>query len=705
MHRLIFTVLIVILSVIQLQAQQTTHDQLTEFDMKRIEAEVTIQPYDGSISGNIKLEFEILKEADTLKIDGREMQFEKVMLNGGKVDFTRDDTGIYIISNFKPSYENIIQLNYSAEPKTAMYFINWEKEFPATEKQVWTQGQGKYTSNWLPSFDEMQEKTEFDITYNFHADYQLIANGILKNRSSKNDSITSWNYDMQEPMSSYLVAMAAGRFDSITSVSNSGIPMIMYYRPQDSQKAEPTYRYSTEIFDFFEKEIGVPYAWQNYKQIPAMNFLYGGMENTGTTIFAESMVTDSIGFNDQNYLNVNAHELAHQWFGDLVTEKTGKHHWLNEGFSTYYALLAEKEIFGDDYYYWKLYQTAEQLKELSDKGEGQSLVRTGNSSLTYYQKGAWALHILRELIGDEAFRDGIKNYLSLYSFKNAETDEFLSEMEMASGQDLSQFKKDWLEQSAFKATQALESLKKSEFIKQYLLVAALRETPMDQKYDYLNQALDFPVNDYIGQEVVHQLSGNNSENAMRLYEKALETGNIYVRQAVAETLEKIPQNLKKDFESLLEDDSYITKEAALFKLWSSFPESRPQYFEELEEVNGFYNKNVRMLWLTLNLVSPNYETDKNQQYYEELAGYTSSWQPVEVQKNAFSYLYQIAAFNENSLKSLIKGTTHFNYHFRDYCRELLSELLSNSEYRDKIIAISENMGEDETRFLKSKIEG
>lgn len=703
MHRLI--IFLVFFSAIHLQAQQTTHDQLTEFDMKRIQAEVTIQPYKKHVSGTVAIEFEILKNADTLKIDGRKMQFHDVKLNGEKADFYQDETGIYILSDFKPSAENNVQLNYSVDPTKAIYFINWQKNLPATEKQIWTQGQGKYTSSWLPSFDEMQEKTEFDIVYNFPSDFQVIANGVLKNRSTVNDSLVRWEYDMQEPMSSYLVAMAAGKFDSITAVSESGIPLTMYYRPKDSLKAEPTYRYSKEIFDFFEKEIGVPFAWQNYKQVPAMNFLYGGMENTSTTIFAESLVTDSIGFNDQNYVNVNAHELAHQWFGDLVTEKSGRHHWLNEGFSTYYALLAEKEIFGEDYYYWKLYQTAEQLKELSDKGQGQTLVRNGNSSLTYYQKGAWALHILRDMVGDEAFRSGVKNYLSLYSFKNADTDAFLSEMEMASGQDLSQFKKDWLEQSAFKATQALESLKKSEFIKQYLLVAALRETPLDQKFDYLNEALNFPVNDYIGQEVVHQLDGNNSEDALILYEKALESGNLYVRQAVAETLQKIPQSLKKNFESLLEDDSYVTKEAALFKLWSTFPDSRPNYFQQLKNVEGFYNKNVRMLCLTLNLVSPNYETGKNQQYYQELAGYTDSWQPIEIQQNAFSYLYQIAAFNESSLESLIKGTANPNYNFRDFCRQLLGELLDNQEYRDKIISVSENMDETETRFLKTKIEG
>ncbi len=86
------------------------------------------------------------------------------------------------------------------------------------------------------------------------------------------------------------------------------------------------------MFDFLEDEIGFPYPWQNYKQVPVHDFFYAGMENTSLTIFSDAFVVDSIGFNDRNYINVNAHELAHQWFGDLVTAKSGEHHWLQEGF-------------------------------------------------------------------------------------------------------------------------------------------------------------------------------------------------------------------------------------------------------------------------------------------------------------------------------------------------------------------------------------
>ena len=111
------------------------------------------------------------------------------------------------------------------------------------------------------------------------------------------------------------------------------------------------------------------------------------MENTTLTIFSDSFVVDSIGFKDKNYITVNAHELAHQWFGDFVTSTSSEHHWLQEGFATYYALLAERHIFGDDHYYWQLFQNAQELIAQEEAGESTSLLDPKSSSTTFYKKG------------------------------------------------------------------------------------------------------------------------------------------------------------------------------------------------------------------------------------------------------------------------------------------------------------------------------
>ncbi len=700
-----FQLVLCILSGLSVFAQtEESINQTDKADFSRIEAEVSIYPEKQEVEGDVLYFFDVLQPVDSIYIDAVNMQFTDVLLNGKKVKFSNNGKRIWLKKKFLPSENNQLSLHYTVHPKKAMYFINWSAptEVPAV-KQVWTQGQGKYTSHWLPSFDDMAEKTEFDLGINFRSGYEVIANGELQEKKVLNDSVTHWQFDMKKPMSSYLVAVAAGKYRKKELSSETGIPLQLYYKPGDSLKVEPTYRYSGKIFDFLVNEIGVAFPWQSYKQVPVQDFLYAGMENTGTTIFSNALVTDSIGFKDRNYVNVNAHELAHQWFGDLVTEKSGRDHWLQEGFATYYALLAEREIFGDDYYYWKLYQSAEQLKKMSDSGKGESLLNPKASSLTFYQKGAWALHMLRQKVGDEAFKEAVKNYLEIYALKNVTTENFIAEVEKASGQDLSDFMNDWLRQSAFKANQALNSLKQSQFMKDYLNIAGLRETPLPQKAEILQKALEFPVNDYIGQEVVYQLAGETSETALQLYKKAFETNNVFVRQAIALGMDEIPQQLKPEYESLLKDDSYLTKEAALMNLWLQFPEDRSKYLAETRGIEGFYDKNVEMLWLTLNLVTPEYDSERKQEVFRKLSGYTAAWYPSEVRENAFGYLYQIDSFSDQNLRDLLQGTTNYDYKFRNFCRELLDKLLENDQYHQKFLELRGTLSEELQERLNKKL--
>ncbi len=675
-------------------------DQITTVDFKTVHSNLTIEPSKKTVKGTMELVFDILRETDSVYIDAKNMEFDAVMLNGNPVEFYNDNKRLWVISSFAPSEENILSLKYVAKPKQTMYFINWETpSAKEVSRQVWTQGQGRYTSHWLPSFDDVREKTIFSLNISFHKDYEVIANGTLREKAVVNDSILQWKYAMSNPMSSYLVAVAAGKYEMNTLETASGIPVSLYYEPKDKYKFEPTYRYTKQIFDFLEAEIGVSYPWENYRQIPVQDFLYSGMENTETTIFANSFVVDSTGFHDRNYVNVNAHELAHQWFGNFVTAQSSRHHWLQEGFAAYYALLAEKEIFGEDYYYWKLYQSAEELKALSDSGKGEALLSPKASSLTYYQKGAWTLHILREKVGEVVFRDAVANYLLKNPFTHVTTNDFLAEVEKSLGRSLGDFKQEWLEQSAFQGTEALNSLKRSEFIRNYMEIAALREIPLNSKRELLNKALTKPVNDYIGQEAVYQLTG---EPATDLYKKAFQSNNIYVRQAIATSIEKIPVALKPDFISLLQDQSYLTIENALLKLYMQFPAETALWLEKTKGIEGFSNKNVELLWLVLNLVFPVEPKEKIAEYFGQLASYTREHQPFELRQNAFGYLFQIDTFTDQNLVDLIKAVQHHNISFRDFSRKLLEELLQTQEYRQRFSAVKPGLEAKDAKFLETR---
>ncbi|OBX22836.1 MULTISPECIES: M1 family metallopeptidase [Bizionia] len=641
--------------------------QQTDYvDFKQIQAYVVPDDSTKSISGNLTIVFDILKSADSIFLDSQNMTFSKVLLNGNKITFKNDGKRLILFNSFKPSLENKIMFQYTAVPKKALYFVGWDTNAP---NQIWSQGQGKYTSNWLPSIDDMNDKLEFDITVEFDSNYQVIANGKLIDKQVLGAN-TIWSYNMKQPMASYLVALAIGNYDKSEDISESGIPLEMYYYPEDSLKAEPTYRYTTQMFNFLETEIGVSYPWQNYKQVPVHDFLYSGMENTGTTIFADSFVIDSIAFNDRNYVNVNAHELAHQWFGNLVTETSGTHHWLQEGFATYYALLAEQDVFGKNYYYMRLYEYAQELLEQDSRKEGTSLLNPKSSSATFYKKGAWVLHALREKIGDDAFKTAVKNYLEIYQFKNVETTNFIHEAEKTSGQNLDAFVAVWFEAETFPYNEALASLEQSQFIQEYLMADCEAK---NAKCDYyLSAPLSAEAKAKIVAQVPERITANVFDDGLK------------VRQAIAKNLTKIPLGLKTNYESLLTDKSYITIESALYNLWVNFPEKRVDYLNQTKAIVGFNDKNVRLLWLVLALSTPEYDDANKQLYFDELASYTSADYGFEVRQGAFSYLNALQVFTERAILNLIDASHHYNWRFKSFAKNLL-EVLSNTEKYDDII--------------------
>lgn len=675
-----------------LNVESALHAQQTEFvDFLRMEAVVAPNMSEKSIDGKVQLTFKILKQTDSIFLDAIKMSLRNTIVEDIAISASEDK--IWLVGDFQSGHEYTTFFQYEAFPKQSLYF---------TEDQIWTQGQGKYTSHWLPSIDEMNDKIEFDLKVVAPINKTVIANG-RKQDVQKLQHATVWNFDMVYPMSSYLVAFVIGDFDHKTEVSASGIPMEFYFRYEDSLKAEPTYRYSKVIFDFLEKEIGVPYPWQDYKQVPVRDFLYAGMENTTATIFSEAFVVDSIGYNDRNYVNVNAHELAHQWFGNLVTETSGTHHWLQEGFATYYAHLVEKELFGDDFFYWTIYNTAEQLKLQSDSGRGEALVNPQASSLTFYEKGAWALLMLRELIGDEAFKSAVKSYLNTYKFQNVSTSDFVSEVKAATTVDISSWEQDWIYQSAFKAEQALAFLSKSPFIEQYFRCSALRQLPFAEKKQELNRFFDLK-NEFVQQEVIYQLDEESMEETMALFKKGFQTDNLYVRQAIALSLVEIPEALKNDYETLLDDPSYVTREAALFNLWSNFPENRKAYLNQLDGAIGFQDKSLRQLWLAIAIITEGFREAQKSDYVEELRRYTSPDFSFEVRQRAFGYIHELKLYNDDVIKNLVNAATHHNWRFRNESRTLLDEVLKIPGTRESLLAIIDSFPEKERLFLIPIIE-
>ncbi len=678
--------------------------QNTKVDFKTAKGNIAIDVNQKKVFGTVSYVFEVKESIDTIKIDAQKMTFSDVKINKKVVKFSNSGKTLNLFEGFKKG-KNTVTFYYEAFPKQTMYFIDKKSVIPsAVEGQVWTQGQGKYTSHWFPSFDDVNEKVIFNMNVTFDEKYNVIANGFLKNSYVK-DSLKKWYYEMKKPMSSYLLALVIGDFRNKVIASKSGIPLQFFIQPKDTSKFEPTYRHSKQIFDYLEKEIGFNFPWKLYKQVPVEDFLYAGMENTTCTIFAQDYVVDEIGFNDRNYINVNAHELAHQWFGDLVTAKSGKHHWLQEGFATYYALLAEKEVFGEDYFNHQLYRNSLQLRNAA-KTDTIPVMNEKASSLSFYQKGAWALHCMRGKIGAKLFQKAVQNYLKKYQFKNVETSDFLAEIKnVAPDFDTVAFQKTWLEDYHFPTEIANELLKKNDFMKTLFEVQQMRKKSFAENKNTFVELLQSDLFYPIKTEIIYQLKEVKFDDKKELLELAMQTNDIKVRQAVAEFMDEIPLEFKSKYETFLYDKSYDTREIALIKLFNAFPESQANYLEKAKDWFGNNDLGLRTTFLLLCQMTDKIDENQKAKYFDELVNYTSSNYESSIRQNAFGTVFQAKQPIDNQvLKNLVNATIHHKWQMTKFAKDYIRQLLKTGNYREKFSALVSTLPDNEKNQLQKLLD-
>ncbi|MFK7049955.1 M1 family metallopeptidase [Flavobacterium davisii] len=667
-----------------------------------------------SISGTCEYLLQVNRKVDSIKIDAINMAFEEVQINEKTVKYKNTNKSIVFFEGYKIG-KNIIRFKYQATPKQTMYFVdmgkdsnglssNYHQDNEYRNYQIWTQGQGKYTSHWLPSFDNVNEKLIFNLSICAQPFYEVISNGILKKVIQPGlKANKKWEYKMKKPMSSYLVMLAIGGFGHKKIKSKKGKNIFLYYKNEDQNKLDYTYKYSKEIFDFLEKEIGLEYPWDIYKQVPVEDFLYAGMENTTATLFSQDFVVDKIGFNDKSYLNVNAHELAHHWFGDLVTAKEGKHHWLQEGFATYYALLTEKHLLGDTHFHFELLKYAEEIQANSKK-DTIPILNEKASVLSFYKKGAWALHYLKELIGDNNFNKTIKTYLKKYQYKNVETDDFLNEIKkVAPDFNISQFKKEWLESSYFPIEKVIQILSKNEKVKKYFELQKMEPIPFNEKKSFFKNILLLNESEALSQEVIYQLINIPYEEKSELLKLAMDTKNIVIRQTVAETMQTIPLEFKSNYEGLLTDDSYVTQEIALTQLCKQFPENCPFYLDNTKEITGLNDKSFRINWLGLALNSKIYNKEIYDLLLSELLNYTTIQFSSTIRQNALEVALKINPTHPIVLESLVNATQHHKWQFVRFSKNTIRAMLKKVYFKKAFESILPKLSEKEQVFLKNEL--
>lgn len=361
--------------------------------------------------------------------------------------FTRQDT-FEVFIDYTATFKTDKGMQSSVAGNQGLYFINPQKDYKKKPRQIWTQGETEYASFWFPTLDRPNEKTTQEIYVTVDTQFKTLSNG-RKVYSMLNKGGTRTDYWQQkQPHAPYLFMLAIGDFAVVKDTWRGDMPVNYYVEPEYEQHAEMIFGKTPEMMTLFSNLLGYDYPWAKYSQVAVRNFIAGAMENTSATIHFDGIQQDARGHIDNNYETLIAHELFHHWFGNLVTCESWSQLALNESFATYGEYLWEEHEYGKTAasIEWQS-NVKDYLRESRQKQVPLIQYRYQEAKDLFddhrYEKGSCILHMLRNYLGDEAFFQGLQQYLQNRAYKAAEHNHLRLAMESASGKDLNWFFDQW----------------------------------------------------------------------------------------------------------------------------------------------------------------------------------------------------------------------------------------------------------------------
>ncbi len=419
-----------------------------EIDVLHVKLEIDPDFEARTLSGTATTTFApIAKPLQQLRLDAVELNVETVEASSPIEAWDVGDSAITITfaDPIDPDVETWVKVTYDAEPRHGWYFRTEEMGYPAGDDHFWTQGEPERHRHWFPGYDFPNERFTSEVTCRVPEGMTVLSNGrLVEERQEGDKAVFHWRQEQEHV--NYLISVVGGHFNRLES--NYGeLPLAFLTPPSEFAVAENSFRDTAEILPFLEKEIGVKFPWAKYYNICVTDFIAGGMENTSLTTLTTRTLFSDESENLRSSHRLDAHEIAHQWFGDLLTCKDWSQLWLNEGFATYYTHLYEEEKFGTDDMLYGLWLDGEKI--LSNKDEKPIVWREFNDPMEQfdyraYPKGSWVLHMLRSQLGADLFRKCITAYVERNRNRNVVTQDLVTVFEELSGRSWDEFFDQWI---------------------------------------------------------------------------------------------------------------------------------------------------------------------------------------------------------------------------------------------------------------------
>jgi len=398
-------------------------------------------------------------------LDAKQFIFHSVKLDtlGSDLAYTYDDYQISIDlgKTYKRGEQLSLYIDYTAQPNEGprsgsaaitsdkgLFFINPTNEIPDKPRQIWTQGETENNSKWFPTFDKPNERCTQEIFLTVEESLETLSNGELVSSTNNGDGTKTDYWKMDKPHAPYLFMMMIGDFARVKDSWNGKDLEYMVY-PEYEPSAKNIFNHTPEMLTFFSDLLDYPYPWNKYSQVIAEDYVSGAMENTTGVIFGEFVQKTNRELIDNENDQIVAHEMFHHWFGDLVTCESWANLTLNEGFANYSEYLWYEHKYGKD--------AADAIRISEMEGYKYMAAQSGTHPLIHYgydnkedmfdahsyNKGGLVLHMLRYIVGDDAFFAALSKYLKDNEYTAVETAELRMAFEETTGLDLNWFFDQW----------------------------------------------------------------------------------------------------------------------------------------------------------------------------------------------------------------------------------------------------------------------
>lgn len=419
-------------------------------DIRHLLLDVTPDFENRTVRGAATIHFQpIATPLVELRLDAIDLTVNEIT-SSAKIR-AHQNTGTEIVITFDEpipvARDSRVTVRYSAQPRQGLYFRVPSNGYPREDMHIWTQGESTEARHWFPCFDHPNAKFTTEVVCRVPEGLTVLSNGRMVSSEKDGDGLLAVRWKQEKPHVNYLVTLVAGRMTTLED-SHGSLPLRFYTPPSDAKQAALTFAETKPVMEFLEKEIGVPFPWAQYGQVVVRDFHWGGMENTTLTTLTERTLHTAETENIHTSEGLVAHELAHQWFGDLVTCKDWSHTWLNEGFATYYTTLFAGHRHGVEQLRYEMHRSAQSI---TNDGAMQKPVVFRSFSAPKeqfdnraYGKGAWVLHMLRSELGEDLFRRCVRTYIELHEYDNVVTEDLRKVIETLSGRSFDAFFDQWL---------------------------------------------------------------------------------------------------------------------------------------------------------------------------------------------------------------------------------------------------------------------